>query len=61
MAPFNSMTLAATCFVLTINSSSFSFGRNEDNGIPDTDENLGNGNMFSPCSPITNALIESRE
>ena len=29
--------------------------------MPETEENLGSGNMFSPCSPITKALIESLE
>ncbi len=61
VAPFSSMTFAATCFVFWTSSSNFSFGRNDDNGIPETEENLGKGNMFSPCSPITSALIESRE
>ncbi len=47
--------------MLRTSSSVLSAGSSDVSGTPDTDENLGSGSMFSPCSPITRALIESRE
>ena len=37
VAPFNSITLAATCFVFWTISSNFSFGKNDESGTPETD------------------------
>ena len=61
VAPLSLITSAATPFVAVKISSSFSFASIVGNGIPETVANLVNGNMFSPCSPITNAFVDSRE
>ena len=46
VAPFNSMTLAATCFVSCTISSSFDFDKSDVSGIPDTVEYLEEATCF---------------
>src|ERR687897_2654766 len=61
VAPFKDITSAAIFLVDSKVVFICSGDKNVVNGIPDIEENLGRGSMFSPCSPITIALMEPRE
>ena len=61
VAPFLAITSMATCLVLAMVASISAGLRRLVSGTPPTEVNLGSGSMFSPCSPMTRAMMEERE